>query len=104
SPFPANPSVRRLMVTEKLNAAVRIATILSDGKAKRTNVERTSVFEFSQGEDRGRVGGLRGHIINLDYPEALNDWARVDVRELVSAGPQSVLTAGRIGAALKQCA
>src|SRR5207249_4038215 len=104
SPFPANPSVRRLIVTEKFNAAVRIATILSDGKAKRTNVEGTSVFEFSQGEDRVRVVGLRGHIINLDYPEALNDWARVDLKELVWAEPQKVVTAGKIGAALKQLA
>src|SRR5207249_2976189 len=104
SPFPANPSVRRLIVTEKFNAAVRIATILSDGKAKRTNVEGTSVFEFNQGEDRVRVVGLRGHIINLDYPEALNDWARVDLKELVWAEPQKVVTAGKIGAALKQLA
>jgi len=91
-------------VTEKFNAAVRIATILSDGKAKRTNVEGTSVFEFSQGDDRVRVVGLRGHIINLDYPEALNDWARVDLKELVWAEPQKVVTAGKIGAALKQLA
>ncbi len=91
-------------MTEKFNAAVRIATILSDGKAKRTNVEGTSVFEFSQGGDRVRVVGLRGHIINLDYPEALNDWARVDLKELVWAEPQKVVTAGKIGAALKQLA
>ena len=96
--------MRRLIVTEKFNAAVRIATILSDGKAKRTNVEGTSVFEFSQGDDRVRVVGLRGHIINLDYPEALNDWARVDLKELVWAEPQKVVTAGKIGAALKQLA
>jgi len=96
--------VRRLIVTEKFNAAVRIATILSDGKAKRTNVEGTSVFEFSQGDDRVRVVGLRGHIINLDYPEALNDWARVDLKELVWAEPQKIVTAGKIGAALKQLA
>jgi DNA topoisomerase-1 len=93
--------MRRLIVTEKFNAAVRIATILSDGKAKRRNVEGTSVFEFSQGEDHVRVVGLRGHIINLDYPEALNDWARVPLKELVWAEPQKVVTADKIGAALK---
>ena len=94
--------MRRLIVTEKFNAAVRIATILSDGKAKRTNVEGTSVFEFARGEDSTKVVGLRGHIINLDYPEALNDWARVDLKELVWAEPQKVVTAGKIGAALKK--
>ncbi len=100
----ANLSVRRLIVTEKFNASVRIATILSGGKSKRAYVEGTPVFEFAQGEDRVQVVGLRGHIINLDYPEALNDWARVDLKELVWAEPQKVVTAGKIGAALKTLA
>jgi len=96
--------VRRLIVTEKFNASVRIATILSGGKSKRSYVEGTPVFEFTQGEDRVQVVGLRGHIINLDYPDALNDWARVDLKELVWAEPQKVVTAGKIGAALKTLA
>jgi len=96
--------VHRLVVTEKFNAAVRIATILSDGKAKRTYVEGTPVFEFTAGMDRVQVIGLRGHIINLDYPEALNDWGRVDLRELVWAEPQKVITAGKIASALRTLA
>ena len=96
--------MRRLIVTEKFNAAVRIATILSDGKSKRSYVEGTPVFEFTQGDDRVRVVGLRGHIINLDYPEALNDWSRVDLKELVWAEPKKVVTAGKIGAALRTLA
>jgi len=100
----ANLSVRRLIVTEKFNASIRIATILSGGKSKRSYVEGTPVFEFTQGEERVQVVGLRGHIINLDYPDALNDWARVDLKELVWAEPQKVVTAGKIGAALKTLA
>ena len=96
--------MRRLIVTEKFNAAVRIATILSDGKAKRTYVEGSPVFEWSQGEARHQVIGLRGHIINLDYPDALNDWARTDLRELVWAAPLKVATAGKIAAALRALA
>ena len=96
--------MRRLIVTEKFNAAIRIATILSDGKAKRSHGDGTTVFEFMQGEDRVRVIGLRGHIINLDYPEALNDWTRVDLKELVWAEPQKVVTEGKIGAALRKLA
>ena len=96
--------MRRLIVTEKFNASIRIATILSGGKSKRSYVEGTPVFEFAQGEDRVQVVGLRGHIINLDYPDALNDWARVDLKELVWAEPQKVVTAGKIGAALKTLA
>lgn len=96
--------MRRLIVTEKFNAAVRIATILSDGKAKRTNVGGATVFEYTQGADKVQVIGLRGHIINLDYPEALNDWSRVDLRELIWAEPTKVVTEGKIAAALKAVA
>ena len=96
--------MRRLIVTEKFNAAVRIATILSDGKSKRTNVGGASVFEFSQGDDQTQVIGLRGHIINLDYPEALNDWQRTDLKELALADAMKVVTESKIAAALKDLA
>ena len=93
--------MRRLIVTEKFNAAVRIATILSDGKSKRTTVDGATVFEWTSGKDRVQVIGLRGHIINIDYPESLNDWSRVDLKELVWAEPMKVVTAQKIASALK---
>lgn len=93
--------MRQLIVTEKFNAAVRIATILSDGKAKRSYVDGAPVFEWAKGQDHYQVVGLRGHIINLDYPDALNDWQRTDLKELIWAEPQKVVTAGKIAAALK---
>lgn len=93
--------MRRLIVTEKFNAAVRIATILSDGKAKRTTVGGARVFDFATGRDRVQVIGLKGHIINLDYPEALNDWSRVELRELIWAEPAQVVTEPKIADALK---
>ena len=93
--------MRQLIVTEKFNAAVRIATILSDGKAKRSYVDGTPVFEWPKAQDRYQVIGLRGHIINLDYPDALNDWQRTDLKELIWAEPQKMVTAGKIAAALK---
>src|SRR3989449_10788711 len=49
SPLRASLSVRRLIVTEKFNASIRVATILSGGKTKRADVERTPVFEFTHG-------------------------------------------------------
>ena len=93
--------MRQLIVTEKFNAAVRIATILSDGKAKRSYVDGAPVFEWAKGQDRYQVVGLRGHIINLDYPDTLNDWQRTDLKELIWAEPQKVVTAEKIAAALK---
>jgi DNA topoisomerase-1 len=93
--------VRHLFVTEKFNAAVRIAAILSNGKAKRSTVDGATVFEWARGDDRYQVVGLRGHILNLDYPESLNDWSRTDLKELIWAEPKKVVTAGKIAAALR---
>ena len=93
--------MRRLIITEKFNAAVRIATILSDGTSRRTYVEGAPVFEWTSRGDRVQVIGLRGHILNIDYPEALNDWSNVDLKEVVWAEPKKVITAQKIANALK---
>ena len=66
--------MKRLVISEKSNAAARVATILSDGSAKRKSVHGVQVFNFERGEDEFYVVGLRGHIIELDYPPEFNDW------------------------------
>ena len=80
-------SVRKLIVTEKFNTAIRIAVILSGGKPKRTNLHRVSTFAFTKDGDDYTVVGLRGHILNLDYPDEFNDWSAVDLKRLVWAEP-----------------
>jgi DNA topoisomerase-1 len=94
--------VRVLVVAEKNNAAVRIATILSNGKAKRTYAHRVPVFAFSRDGDEYVVLGLRGHILNLDYPKELNRWEDVDLKELVWAEPVKRITAKGVVATLRE--
>jgi DNA topoisomerase-1 len=73
------------VITEKANAARRISTILSDGKAKSRSTGGAGVISFSSGGDDYDVVSLRGHILELDYPEEFNDWTGSSPVELVYA-------------------
>ena len=77
--------MRKLVITEKANAARRISTILSDGKAKSRTAGGASIISFVSGDNDYDVVSLRGHILELDYPEEFNDWNGSSPVELVYA-------------------
>ena len=79
--------MRKLIITEKANAARRISTILSDGKAKSESSGGVTVISFTANDDDYTVVSLRGHIIELDYPEEYNDWGGSSPVDLVFATP-----------------
>ncbi|MDD3399221.1 MAG: DNA topoisomerase I [Candidatus Methanomethylophilaceae archaeon] len=85
--------MKRLVITEKSNAARRISTILSDDGYKTEKTGSTPVLRFQSGGDDYAVIGLRGHIIELDYPEAFNDWRGVPPEDLVFAPQEKVVKA-----------
>ncbi len=96
--------MRKLIVTEKNNTAVRIAVILSDGKMKRGKIGRVPTFSFTADGDEYTVVGMRGHILNLDYPDEFNDWSNVDLKRLVWTEPVKKVTAPELAAALERLA
>ena len=77
--------MRKLVITEKANAARRISTILSDGKSKSTKMNGANVITFTAKGDEYFVISLRGHIIELDYSDEFNDWGATSPVELVYA-------------------
>ena len=89
--------MRRLIICEKNHAAQRIALILSNNTQKRRSVSGTPIFEFTRGDDEYAVAGLRGHIIELDYPAKYNEWDSVAPKELVYAKPEKKVDAGAKG-------
>jgi DNA topoisomerase-1 len=91
----------KLIISEKSDAAARIATILSRGGSKRASVNKVPVFQFEEDGGSVSVVGLRGHIIELDYPSALNDWRRVVLSDLIKAEPEKRITAHNIVSALR---
>ncbi|AGI48109.1 Topoisomerase IA [Thermoplasmatales archaeon BRNA1] len=74
-----------LIITEKANAARRIATILSDGKSHSASAGGVTSLTFASNGDEYNVVSLRGHIMELDYPEKYSDWKAVSPVELVNA-------------------
>ena len=74
-----------LIITEKANAARRIATILSDGNSHSASAGGVTSLTFSIGNDDYNVVSLRGHIMELDYPEKYGDWKATSPVDLVNA-------------------
>ena len=77
--------MKKLIITEKANAARRISTILSDGKSHSSTTGGVTVISFESGGDEYDVISLRGHIIELDYPKEYNDWVSTSPVDLVYA-------------------
>src|SRR3990170_2782783 len=58
------------------------------------------VLSYTRDGDEYVVVGMRGHVLNLDYPEELNDWSNVDLKRLVWTEPIKNATAPEHAAAL----
>ena len=60
-----------LIITEKNDAAKQISRLLSDGKPQNDKVYNTPVYRFRRdGHDCVAIG-LRGHILEVDFPDEL---------------------------------
>ncbi len=94
--------MRTLVVAEKFNTALRIAVVLSDGRMKRTRVGGTPVFEFERDGGFYAVIGLRGHIVELDYPAEFADWSLESLPRLIEAAPDKRVTEPGIVHALEE--
>jgi len=78
----------RLIICEKHKAAQRIAAILSHGKSNRTFFNRVALYDFiDQDKTDSKVIGLKGHVLNLDFPKELNRWNAVDPKALIQTEP-----------------
>jgi DNA topoisomerase-1 len=70
-----------LIVTEKDNAARRLAEILSEGGAEAERHGGVNVYRWGS----TRVVGLSGHVVAVDFPEEYGDWRAVEPVELADA-------------------
>jgi DNA topoisomerase-1 len=83
-----------LVICEKQNAAKRIADILSKGKARSEFYHKVPVYNFPFNGEEFFIIGLRGHILELDYPEEFRRWHRIKPRELTHIAPEKKVAAG----------
>jgi len=91
----------KLIICEKNIAARRIAYILSGGKTKSTYIGKIPVYDFTKDNEPWSVIGLKGHIINLDYPSDFNQWNKIAPHELINVEPLKNVSEKGIALALK---
>ena len=85
-----------VIICEKNSSALRIATILSDGKAKSSNINNVRVYDFNRNNTSYKVVGLRGHVLNLDYPDEYNIWDKIAPKDLIHKVPIKKIQAPNI--------
>ncbi|MEZ3115709.1 DNA topoisomerase [Halobaculum sp. MBLA0147] len=89
-----------LIVTEKDNAARRLAEIRSEGSFDTERRAGTNVYRWGA----TRCIGLSGHVVGLDFPPEYSDWRDVEPVELIDAPVQKEPTKEGIVAALRSLA
>jgi DNA topoisomerase-1 len=89
-----------LIISEKDNAARRIAEILSGGTAEGERVGGVDVYRWGG----KRSIGLAGHVVGVDFPEEYSDWNSVDPSELIRADVVKTPTKERIVNTVKRLA
>ena len=76
-----------LIIAEKANVALRIATSLSEGKVSRVKVGASTILKFQREGSDYSVLSLRGHVVELDYPKELSSWRIDNLKRLVQEKP-----------------
>ncbi|MBA3424163.1 MAG: DNA topoisomerase I [Rubrobacter sp.] len=75
----------RLIISEKANTAKKVAQFLAEGKVKEGKHRSVPHHTFDwNGEETVSVG-LKGHVLNPEYPEEYSNWQKVEPRELIDA-------------------
>jgi len=87
-----------LIITEKDNAARRIAEILSEGSASAERRNGVNVYRWGD----TRVVGLSGHVVGVDFPSEYSDWRDVEPAELIHADVTKEPTQENIVTTLQQ--
>jgi DNA topoisomerase I len=75
----------RLIISEKANAAKKIAQFLAEAPVKEGKHRSVPHHTFRwKGEECVSVG-LKGHVLNPEYPEEYSNWQKVEPSELIDA-------------------
>jgi len=94
----------KLVICEKNIAARRIANILSSGNARSRRIGNIPVYEFTRDNEPWGVIGLKGHIVNLDFPSGFNQWTKTSLQSLIHVEPYKKIKEKAIVSALQDFA
>ena len=76
----------RLIITEKNDAAKKIAGILAKGGVKEESYLRIPYYLFTDAEGQATASvGLKGHVVQVDFPPEFSEWRKVEPKTLIDA-------------------
>src|ERR671932_472883 len=91
----------RLIISEKANAAKKIATFLAEGPVKEGKHRSVPHHTFTwKGEECVSVG-LKGHVLNPEYPEEYSNWQKVEPSNLIDAEIQKSVSEKGVAEAIR---
>jgi DNA topoisomerase I len=95
----------RLIITEKNDAAKKIAGILSGDGVRTESYLKVPYYLFTDtaGEASTAVG-LKGHVVQVDFPPEFAEWRKVEPRELIDAPLVKTETAKSVVRTVKKLA
>lgn len=95
----------QLIVTEKNDAAKKIADILAAGPVKQESHLRVPYYVFTDAEGGKAVAlGLKGHVVQVDFPPEFSEWRKVEPKALIHAPLVKTETAKSVIRTLKKLA
>ena len=75
----------RLIISEKANAAKKVAQFLAEGTVKDGKHRSIPHHAFKWGGEECVSVGLKGHVLNPEYPEEYSNWQKVEPSSLIDA-------------------
>ena len=95
----------RLIITEKNDAAKKISSILSRNGVKEESFYKVPYYLFTDSAgDKNAIVGLKGHVVQVDFPPEYSEWRKVEPRELIDAPLIKTETAKAVVRAVKKLA
>src|SRR3712207_6436050 len=94
----------RLIISEKANAAKKIAQFLAEDPVKDGKHRSVPHHTFTwKGEECVSVG-LKGHVLNPEYPEEYSNWQKVEPSSLIDAEIQKFVSEKGVAEAVRSLA
>ncbi|MBN1628196.1 MAG: DNA topoisomerase I, partial [Thermoleophilia bacterium] len=95
----------RLIITEKNDAAKKISGILAKGGVKEESYLKVPYYLFTDAEGQANACvGLKGHVVQVDFPPEFSEWRKVDPKALIDAPLVKTETAKSVVRTVKKLA
>src|ERR687893_829855 len=91
----------RLIISEKANAAKKIAQFLTEGPVKEGKHRSVPHHTFEWGDEECVSVGLKGHVLNPEYPEEYSNWQKVEPSNLIDAEIQKSVSEKGVAEAVR---